>query len=310
METKASYLIVGGFVLTLIAGAFFFVIWLAKFELNREYTLYHVYSKESVTGLQVGGLVRFRGIPVGSVTKIDIDPEDVEEIRITIQVAAGTPVKEDTVASLEVQGLTGVAYVQLASGTQESPALKPKPGKRIAKIKSGRSSLERLFASAPQILERIDLLAQRANNVLNDRNIDAFSASLENMRILTASLAAKSKTIESAIDDGAATMRTLRDTASTLDARTKEIADEVGPTVKQIRKTVESVDRLSNELDAAVAENRRPIRDFSAQGLYELTQFVTEARTMVASITRLTNKLEADPARFLFGDQQQGVQAK
>ena len=77
-----------------------------------------------------------------------------------------------------------------------------------------------------------------------------------------------------------------------------------------MRRTVGSFNRLTVQLERIVAENRRPINDFSSQGLYELTQFLTDARTMVQSVTRLPNKIAADPARFFFGNQQQGVPAR
>jgi phospholipid/cholesterol/gamma-HCH transport system substrate-binding protein len=331
METKASYVIVGGFVLTLVAGLFLFVLWLATKQFGTEFNTYHIYFRESVTGLQVGGLVRYRGIPVGSVTHIGIDPENVQEIQVTIEVEQNTPVREDTVASLEIQGLTGVAYVQLAGGTQGAPVLKPKANKKIAVIQSRESNLERVFASAPQLVDRLTLLADRATTALSNRNIQAITDTLDNIRTLTGAIAKKSDAIGSGIDEGVAAIRQLRETAASFDSlakslrpatidtleSVKKLADDtdqrtsqLGPTMTQARHAAESFNRLANELVGVVDENRTPIKDFSTRGLYELTQFLTEARFMVESITRLANKIESDPARFLFGDQQQGVQAR
>lgn len=353
METKASYLIVGSFVLALIAGLFVFVIWLAKVEVNREFTFYRTNFTGSVTGLQEGGVVRYRGIPVGSVRRMKIDPDNVEEVQVTIEVKSDTPIKEDTEASLETQGLTGVAYVQLSGGTQGSPPLKPKPGKKYANIRSRASQLEKVFSSAPRVLDNVNQLVNRANIALSERNLQAFSDTLDNIKVITGAIAEKGGTIKTTIDDADAVVRDLRKTAASLDslvknvegnanstlgsvkkladdtntragatlgsfkkladdtnARTGAVAEQVAPAVTDLRRTAESINRLSTELEAMVAENRRPVRDFSAQGLYELTQFLTEARRMVGAMTRLTNKIEADPARFLFGDQQQGVQAK
>ncbi|MFI4988189.1 MAG: MlaD family protein [Alphaproteobacteria bacterium] len=317
METRASYLIVGSFVLVLIAAAFAFVIWLAKIQLNETYTLYNIDFHGSVTGLDEGGVVRYRGISVGSVERIRIDPESVEEIQVTIKVTANTPVREDTVASLESQGLTGVAYVQLAGGTQASPQLKPKEGRKIAVIKSRASSLERVFNSAPELVDQANLLIVRASRALSDENLDSFRDTLKSVGTLTAAFAAKSDKIERALDDGSAAIHDLRAASASLDVlvknlnnKTNELGAQLTPTIKELRQSVQSIDRLATEVQAVVSENRRPLKDFSSEGLYELTQFLTEARGMVEALTRLSNKIEADPARFFLGDQQQGVPAR
>jgi phospholipid/cholesterol/gamma-HCH transport system substrate-binding protein len=335
METKASYLVVGSFVLALVAGLFLFAIWLAKFEVSREFTPYRIYFTGSISGLQEGSPVKYRGIPVGSVTRIRVNPENVEEVEVEIQVNAGTPVKEDTEASIESQALTGVGYVQLSGGTQGAPPLLPKPGKKIANIKSRPSELQRVFSSAPELLDHVTLLVDRAINLLNDHNQQAISDTLDNIKTLTGSLASRSETIGNAIDDAAATVKDMRKAAADLDslaismkrdmnstlgsvkdladnanARTTELSRDIKPVIGQLQQAAESLNRLSGQLESVVAENRRPLRDFTSQGLYQLTQLLGEARVMIASITRLTNKIESDPARFLFGDQQQGVPSR
>ena len=123
METRASYVAVGAFVLALAVGAIVFVIWLARFQGQLEYAYYDILFPGSVTGLQVDGTVRYRGITVGRVYDIRIDEENTELVRVTIEVQQGTPVKEDSVASLEIQGITGVAYVLLSGGSNDSPRL-------------------------------------------------------------------------------------------------------------------------------------------------------------------------------------------
>lgn len=313
METKASYLIVGAFVITLVVGIVVFVIWLANIQLRNEYDTYLVYFRGSVTGLQTGGSVRYRGIPVGSVGEMRINPENVEEIEVTINVKKGTPIRADTIASIETTGLTGTAYIQLSGGTQSAPPLVPPPGKKYAVIQSRPSRLEKVFSSAPQALEKLDQVADRLMLLLNDHNLHDITETLDNIRTVSAAVAAKRGQIQAAIEDGTSSVRELRNTLESVrrfvdhaDAKTSEVSAQLTPAVTELRKTAESLDRLSNELEAVVAENRQPIKDFSGQGLYELTQLLTETRGMVATVTRLAKKIEADPARFLFGNQQQG----
>src|SRR5262249_48857796 len=123
METRASYIAVGSFVLALFVGLLGFVVWIGKFQGQVELARYDILFDGSVTGLQVDGTVRYRGIAVGRVTDIRIDPENIEKIRVTIEVKADTPVRTDTVASIELQGITGGTYILLSGGTQAMKGL-------------------------------------------------------------------------------------------------------------------------------------------------------------------------------------------
>jgi len=311
METKASYIVVGSFVLALVAGIFLFVVWLAAVPSPRHTTIYHIDFRDPVTGLEVGGRVLYRGIPVGTVTHIGIDPESVEEIQVTVEIDSSTPVREDTVATLGFQGLTFVAFVQLEGGTQGAPPLMPKGGRRIATIKSRASPLQRVFNSAPELLDRINGLVERADKVLSDENVKLISDSLANLHAVTATFADKSKEIASVIDDAAATMHSLNALSVNLNTQTTQLSAELKPTIAELRKSAASIGTLADDLNAVVEENRRPFKDFTSQGLYELTEFLAQARIAAEALTRLANKLEENPSQLLLGGQQQnGVRAR
>jgi len=331
METRASYFLVGLFVLTLITGMFGFVMWLSRFELKDENTFYYAYFRGSVTGLSVGSTVRYRGVPVGTVTDIEIDSENVELIEVTLALKRGTPIKTDTIASLQLQGITGLSFVQLTGGTRNAPMLEPRPGKRRATIPSRPSPIEQVFENAPEVFAQIAALATRANDLLSPENLKEINAILQNSAAFTGVLARSSPAIEGIVQDTAETLADLRQTAASLDqlsrelrslaqdlggdarkfmAETHELAGEANKTIVDVRKTAQAFERLARDLDRMVDENRIPVRDFTNNGLYELAQFLSETRTLVASLTRIAYQLERDPARFLFGDQQKGFQAR
>jgi phospholipid/cholesterol/gamma-HCH transport system substrate-binding protein len=81
METRASYTIVGAFVLAFIVGIVLAIVWLADVEFDTENQRYHIYFDGTVTGLKTGNPVRYRGIPVGIVTQMEINPDNVEQVR-------------------------------------------------------------------------------------------------------------------------------------------------------------------------------------------------------------------------------------
>ncbi|MDC4206340.1 MAG: MlaD family protein [Candidatus Manganitrophus sp.] len=121
MEAKVNYARVGLFVVLLGAALVVLLIWLGRRESRQVYDHYDVYVRESVTGLNIGASVKYLGVDIGYLKEMVIDPENPEQLRLTLSVSEETPVKEDTVAFLEFQGLTGVAVVNLAGGGRESP---------------------------------------------------------------------------------------------------------------------------------------------------------------------------------------------
>ena len=144
MEIRASYVVVGAVVLALLAGLVAFSLWLVDAGVDRNLARYEIAFAGSVSGLPEGGQVLYRGIPVGRVADIRIDPTNVENVLVTVEIDRETPIKEDTVATLEFQGLTGIAYVQLRGGTQQSARLDPNAA-APPRIRSRPSTLERVF---------------------------------------------------------------------------------------------------------------------------------------------------------------------
>ena len=92
METRANHIVIGAFVLVVVFGLFGIVLWLAKIEIDQQFSYYRVIFEEAVSGLSIGGDVRYNGIPVGAVTEIKIDYKDPGRVQVTLEVAADTRV--------------------------------------------------------------------------------------------------------------------------------------------------------------------------------------------------------------------------
>lgn len=330
METRASYFLVGLFVLAMLVGVFGFVVWLSRFDRD-EGIAYYIYFRGSVTGLSVGSPVRYRGVPVGTVTDIAIDEENVELIQVTVALKPGTPIKTDTVASLQLQGITGLSFVQLVGGTQAAETLRPRPGKRRAVIPSRPSAIEQVFENAPEVVAEFAQVASRAAELLNSENQKRIAATLDNLAVFTSALARSSGGVEAIVADTSGTLKELRGTAESLNVlahdfnalskslgsdvrgflgEASKIAGGADRAVAEIRSTARSFERLANGLDQISRESREPIRDFMQGGLYDLSQLIAEARGLMTTLSRVALQLERDPARFLFGDQQRGYEAR
>ena len=267
-----------------------------------------------------------------------IDPENVERVLVTIEVPAATPIKTDTIASLEIQGITGGALVLLSGGTQAAPDLRLAPGQARAVIASTSSRLGQFLQGAPELVASFNVLIGRAIELLNAENQAAFAATLDNVSAVTGAVANRIDDIELLIKDASGVMGELRDlgvalgdlaqnlsvNADRLAARTDDTLAAVGDAartldrslgegevlglVQDMRLTSHSITAMAGQIEQLVAENRQPLADFSNKGLYDFSIFLTEARALISGLNRVTTEVERDPARFLFGNQQQGYE--
>jgi phospholipid/cholesterol/gamma-HCH transport system substrate-binding protein len=176
METRAPYALIGAFVLAVIGAVFGFVYWLNNAGGLSERAVYRVRFETSVSGLLTGAAVLFNGIRVGEVTELRLDPGNPREVTATIAVAPTTPVRADTQAGLEFQGLTGVPVIALQGGTTKMPAPKGEALVLVADPASGQSMTQ----AARQALQRVDaVLAENAEPLRNTiANINTFAAAL------------------------------------------------------------------------------------------------------------------------------------
>ncbi len=201
METRAHHLLIGSFMLAFLVAIVAFVLWLAKSEVDREVARYNIFFHGSVAGLGVGGDVRFNGIKVGSVSQILIDRDDTSRVRVVVDVDADTPIKADSEATLQLQGITGVSFVQISPGSREAPVLPVVAGRDISKyptIRSKASAIEALFEAAPD-------LVTRAAQVLSDDNLKNLGGFIADLRSLSQTLVTRQDAIAGAVDSFAKT---------------------------------------------------------------------------------------------------------
>lgn len=166
MENKANYAIVGLFTLAVLAGVFGFVFWFTRAAETGDRTVYRVVFIGSVSGLSRGSSVRFNGLRVGEVTAINLLPSDPSRVVAEIAVETKTPIKTDTKARLESQGLTGVASIQLSGGAAGAADLASPDVSAPPTIFADRSDYQDIVETVQRLSGRIDSVLTRADNIL------------------------------------------------------------------------------------------------------------------------------------------------
>lgn len=297
METRASYISVGAFVLVLMASAMAFVLWMSRVDFEENKKSYLIYFVGSVAGLRVNDSVRFHGIPIGTVKKISVDKENVERVIVEAAIEDPTLIRENAVAYVEAQGLTGYSYIHIKGGSQSSPILKAKPGEELPVIASKPSSIEMLFGSLPDILEKIYELSDRFNRLLNDQNLQDLSNSFKNFSDITEKLSSGSTSLDRLIHQAKKTLSSF-DTA--LQGVNKTLDNQ------DLKKALKSISQAAQEMDRFLEENRGSVQQFTSVGLEDFTRLMGETRETVSTLNRVLLDLERSPGNFLNKNTSQG----
>jgi len=291
MEEKVNFALVGVFVLALGAALIAGVLWLSSGgAYRRTYDTYQTYMNESVSGLSRDAPVRYRGVEVGRVRRMSLAPAHMEQVQLTLDIERGTPVKQDTVAVLRVQGLTGIAYVELSGGSSDSPDLEARPGDAYPVIRSGPSLMVRLDSAVSALLTNANRTSVSMNALMDDDNRREFKQILAELQLLAKTLAARSAAIDSAI---ANTARTMDNTA--------RLSADLPRLVERIQQSADRFDRMSSDVAQAGTGARADLREAAGEVVPEVRLLASELREVTGSLRRFSEQLEQNPSTLLFG---------
>lgn len=295
MEEKVNFAVIGAFVLVLGATLIGGVLWVSSGKsYSQSYVTYETYMSESVSGLNINAPVRYRGVEVGRVQDITLAPDNVEKVRLTLGITRGTPIKVDTVALLQSNGLTGLTFVELSGGNRDSAALKPKSGEKYPVIQSGPSLISRLDSSVTALLANLNRTSQSINALLDEDNRRAVRNTLRDVETIAHTLAQRQGQIDA----------TLANAAKTLE-NTERFTRELPQLAQRMQRSTEAFDRMAAELAKAsknAASTMDDTRQFTSETLPEAHQLVLELRELTNSLRRLSGELEQNPSALLYGN--------
>jgi phospholipid/cholesterol/gamma-HCH transport system substrate-binding protein len=270
METKVSFSIVGAFVLVLGAILIGAALWLASGGAwQKDYDTFLAIENESVAGLNLNAPVKYNGVDVGKVRRIDLDRANPERVILSFAIEHGTPIKADTIAVLKTQGLTGITYVELSGGALNAPLLQTIAPNRHPVIQTKPSLSARLENVLTSVLGKLDSTSNNINAVLSPENQAAFKDILSNTAQATAKL-------------------------GPLIDRVGHSADSVGKMGTDLSKAGASASKAADGLGAGV-------KRLGTETLPEIEHLLGELGSLSNSLKRLSDQTTRDPSGLLFG---------
>ena len=269
METKANYLMIGGFVLGVLALVFIFVFWMSNFGGGGQ--RYYIVFESSVAGLTTGSSVGFNGIRVGEVQSFALDAQDARRVNVLVSVRDDTPIRENSHASIQSMGLTGGSGIQITPGTPDSPLLVATAENPIPVVQADPGSGQGVFEAGSAALNNANVFISKLNALL-DQNQKAINTTMTNVEQFTTMLNAKK--------------------------------DDVGQAITSVKEGAESFKSLSTKLEVSLGDNVDGLTRQARESLQEFGNFMKEGRRAAVTLNRILEKLEADPRGFLLGGSQ------
>jgi len=295
---RTNDVLVGLFVLLLGAALVAGILWFSAGRIGRGYDEYVVYMDESVIGLSRDSSVKYYGVDVGRVHRIELGPGYPRRVRLLLQLTRGTPVKKDTVASLEALGLTGLAFINLTGGGADAEPLEPPgPGEEFPVIRSEHSTWSGLEHKLFDLATHLNDAALRLNTLLGEENQVHIRNTLSRLETLIQQLARKRATLTSGIDDLASIAHDARNAASRLPGLVQTLNDAAA-----------SLNHMAQEFSATAVATRdtlsagkQDVKRLIGEAAPELTGMIYEFRRAAENFRRFSEQLDRDPSVLLRG---------
>jgi len=301
METRANFVLLGGFTLVAVVVAFLFSLWLAGDDWSKTYSEYDVVFEGPVRGIARNGEVRFNGIKVGEVVDLRLDPSNANRVLARIRIDAATPVKTDSDAQVEPIGVTGLNLIQISAGTEAGTPLKPEFGRPRPQIVARPGQFEAILASGEEIARQAAQTLAKAQGLLTPENTARFEQILINIEKVSAQLASDRNGVQAA-GEAASALRdaavSINRTAQSLSAFTEESRGQLAAILQETGVLVDTSTIAMND----VGEAARSIEDVLGVATPDISAAAQELRQLSETLQRLAADVNESPTAFLAGE--------
>jgi phospholipid/cholesterol/gamma-HCH transport system substrate-binding protein len=308
MDRDSNYVAVGAFVLLVIAMAVSFVFWYTDQQDKRTYQRYEIYFPGSVSGLTAGSPVRYLGVDVGKVARIMLDPQKRKTVQVIADIDSTAPIDDRTRASLSLQGVTGLLFVDLEEDPKAESTGVMEQGQRYPMIRSRRSDFDVLLSNLPALTTHLVELADHFNQIFSDENVRSLKATLENIRVASEHLPGTVREIQLLVADVRRTTQEVQGTMLELRSVITEDSPDLKAAVANIRQITANLASTTQRLNSFVAENEPGVSLFTRQSLPEFEQLLRESRQAVRDFRDLSRSLKRDPSQLIYESTYRGIE--
>lgn len=285
MYNRVNYTVVGIFVLLFGTGLVWFAFWLGKYGMTEDYYTYKLVLNDSVAGLSEDADVMLRGVDIGHVTQIRINPDNIEQTEIFLQILQRIPVKEDMVASTKMFGVTGLLSIELEGGSKEAKTLQPTDD-YIPVIKSKNSYVTTLSSNLQELSNKLNVLLAQTEKLFSDDNIEKIGQILDNVEKVTLKG-------ETSLDELQSSLQQFKTTMQTLNSKVDGAGDDVTAVKKVLVPMIENSDRVMLKVEQSLDRG-----DYNLKKM--LQPILVDLQNLTSQMNDLARQMEQSPNDLLF----------
>ncbi len=304
MEPKAKYTLVGIFVTIFALAGLGIAAWLVGANTGKQYDEYVVITSSSVDGLHKDSDVRYKGVKVGRVVDVRIDPKNPEYIKIYIEVEKDLPIKTDTKAKITSNGLTGISYVNLIGGSKDAPLLKSVSHSKYPVIKTVPTTLQRLSVLAAKLMKGADKLVAKLSGLINDNTSRYINETLkhlldssEHLDRLLKGLSVSRRKLDDVFDNTSDLIRNTNSFVALLKKNSLALEGLINNANSLVSQLKESVKRTDKVID----ENGKNLDRFTRNGLENVNELVNTLKLTADKLNGLIDEIQNDPSVLVRG---------
>jgi phospholipid/cholesterol/gamma-HCH transport system substrate-binding protein len=295
-------------VLLVIAMAVSFVFWYTDQRDKRTYDRYEIYFPGTVSGLNAGSPVRYLGVDVGKVRRISIDPERRNRVQVIADIESTAPIDGRTQASLSLQGITGLLFIDLQQDRNATAPGGLPQGIDYPVIRSAPSDFDVLLSNLPALSTHLVEVADRFNQVFSDENVRALKTALDNARLASERLPNTVREVEELVAEVRRTNQNVQGAATDLRGIEAHTAPDIESAIANIRHLSDNLAKTSDRLEHFMADNEPGVSRFTHQSLPEFEQLLRESRQAARDFRDLSRSLKQNPSQLIYEPNYRGVE--
>ena len=252
--------------------------------------------------------MRYLGVDVGSVRRITLSKERPDKVKAVVSIDSTAPISGNTRASLGLQGITGLLFINLKQVPGNDGELHN--GDRYPVIESQSSDIDAFLASLPQLAGRIAVLIENVNKVFSDDNVKAIGDTLSSIKRASNNLPHASEQVQSLLGELTETSREIKSAAANINDMMEDVRPNVRDAANKLNAVSAQLANTTARLDHLMASSEAPLTHFTEQGLFELERAVRDVRSAATEFRELSRSLKQTPSQLLFEKPESGVEIK
>ena len=277
MESKTNYTVVGLIVLILSASLLSAGLWLSVSFDRKKYDIYTVYMREAASGLSDDSIVKYNGVKVGLVNKIELNQFDPQEVRIQLKIVEGTPITTSTHATLINQGITGTTYLGLSASSPSLFPLQKTPGEPFPVIPYTPS----FFSQLEKNINEVSIGIKR---IFDKENAEALKKSLLNLQKVTDVVAKNDDKLDQMIQD------------------LPKLINDLKISVRKFNGMADNMSSAGKSVSSTMDAGKSSIDKITQQALPPIVLLMQRLDLIAANLEKVSDQVRQNPAVIIRGN--------